>query len=363
MQRIILHVDLDYFYAQVEEKKDSSLKHKPIVVCQYSGRTKDSGAVATTNYIARKFNVRSGLPIIVAKKLLEGQESSFIAADHELYEIISNDVMAILRRHSDIFEKVSIDEAFLDISSLVSGSYDEAETIATGIKDDLRRTQGLTCSIGIGPNKLITKIASDFRKPDGITIVKPGDVKKFLLPLEVGKLYGVGVKTKARLGQMGIRTVEQLANYDPSKIIDEFGTKFGTYLHLSAHGEDNDPVEEKRMQEQIGRIATLKENTRDMEVISNVLAELAADVHSQIVDKGLKFKAVSIMAIMEDLSTKSKTRTLDAITDSLDSMKNNANQLFRALLDKERKDVRRVGIKVSNLSELTGQATLTDFKN
>ena len=149
MQRIILHLDLDYFYAQVEETQNPDIKDKPIVVCQYSGRTDDSGAVATTNYIARKFNVKSGLPIKTAKNLLQNTDSVFISANHELYESISETIMNIIRKYSDKFEQLSIDEACIDISNKINNDYQDAIKYGNTLQDEIKNSEKLTCSIAV----------------------------------------------------------------------------------------------------------------------------------------------------------------------------------------------------------------------
>ena len=192
MYRTILHIDLDYFYAQIEETKDPTLKDIPVVVCQFSGRTEDSGAVATSNYIARKYGVKSGMPIITAKKLLTKHKAAFIDADdshHALYESISTQIMSIVRNYGTAFENISIDEGCIDITKQSEGNLDKAREIAFAIKSDLAKEQNLTCSIGISPNKLISKMAADHQKPNGLTVIDEDNVKDFLFSLELKKLH------------------------------------------------------------------------------------------------------------------------------------------------------------------------------
>ena len=174
MQRIILHLDLDYFYAQVEEARNPEIKNKPVVICQYSGRSEDSGAVATTNYIARKFNVK--------------------------------------RKYSDTFEQLSIDEASIDISNKMNNDYQNATVYGNEIQHEIKTSEKLTCSIGIGPNKLIAKMSADSNKPNGTTVVTPENVEDFLFPQAVNKLYGIGPKTQSKLAEYKIRTIEELSN-------------------------------------------------------------------------------------------------------------------------------------------------------
>ncbi|MGQ9597595.1 MAG: Y-family DNA polymerase, partial [Thermoproteota archaeon] len=259
--RIIMLVDLDYFFVQCEEVRNPSLKDRPVVVCVYSDRGGDSGVVSTANYVARKYGVKSGIPIAVAKRMLRDANTVFLPVDHEHYARISNGIMDILRGHADSFEQAGIDEAYLDVSESI-GDFDMAGEIAKGIKEEVRKSYGITCSIGIGPNKLIAKIAADNQKPDGLTVVKPDEVQRFLSPLPVGRLIGVGAKTESIMKNLGIRTIGDLAKYDVQSLINLFGEKLGVYFHKASHGLDDQPVKERDEAASIGRISTLKRNTR-----------------------------------------------------------------------------------------------------
>ena len=208
---MIILADFDYFFAQCEELRNPSIKDKPIVVGVYSGRTEDSGAVSTSNYIARKFGVKSGMPLFQAKRKLEGTDPVFFHVDHEYYDQISNRIMDIFRLYATSIEQVSIDEAYLDVTEQVQGSFEKAKDYAQKIKADVKVQVGITFTIGVGPNKLVAKIACDSQKPDGLTIVKPEDAKAFLAPLPVDRLLGVGKKTTERMEQMGIKTISDLA--------------------------------------------------------------------------------------------------------------------------------------------------------
>ena len=360
MERIILHIDLDYFYAQIEEIHDQSIQNKSIVICQYSGRTEDSGAVATTNYIARKYGVKSGISIKQAKQLLSGKESVFIAANHELYESISNLVMNIIRKYSSKFEQLSIDEACIDITSIIDGNYEYAKDIAIKIKNEIKQEENLICSVGIGPNKLIAKMAADSNKPNGLTILPPSKVKPFLFPQNVKSLYGVGPKTHSKLKTLKIETIEQLAECNLDVLIKHFGHKFAIYLHLSSSGVDDEPVREKPA-DQIGRIFTLKEDTKDFTIIKQTIETLSKDVYLQLQEQNLTFKSVGITAILEDMNTCQRTKTFEISHNSLDIIINTSQKLFLSFLNQESKKIRRVGIKVFHFSKNTGQTKLIDF--
>ena len=362
MQRIILHLDLDYFYAQVEEARKPEIKNKPVVICQYSGRSEDSGAVATTNYIARKFNVKSGLAIKTAKKLLQNTDSVFIAANHDLYESISETIMNIIRKYSDKFEQLSIDEACIDISNKINNDYQNATKYGNELKEEIKTLENLTCSIGISPNKLISKMAADSNKPNGTTVILPDNIKDFLFPQKVNKLYGIGPKTNAKLAEFNITTIQELANSERTLLIDEFGQKFGVYLHDSANGIDNEEVKDKPA-DQIGRVVTLKEDTRDFDLISQSINNLSKDIFNQTLEKNITFKTVSITAIMEDLTIYQRSKSFEIFQNSNDIIATTSQELLRNFLSQESRKLRRIGVRVSNFSQTTGQTNLFDFNS
>ncbi|MCJ7761996.1 DNA polymerase IV, partial [Candidatus Bathyarchaeota archaeon] len=153
--RVVMLVDLDYFFAQCEELRNPALKGKPVVVGMYSGRTEDSGAVSTANYVARKYGVNSGVPLFLAKKRLEGTEAVFLPVDYAFYEQVSDKIMRALRDYADVFEQVGIDEAYLDVTQRVQGSFEAAEELAQRMKDAVKKQHSLTFTVGIGPNKLV----------------------------------------------------------------------------------------------------------------------------------------------------------------------------------------------------------------
>lgn len=355
-------VDFDYFFAQIEERRNPSIEGKPVVVCVYSGRSQDSGAVSTANYVARRYGVKSGMPIALAKSKLENVEAVFLPVDHRLYEEVSEKTMTVLRGYADYFEQVGIDEAYLDVSRRVNGSFEQAAELARRAKNDIRAQCELTCSIGISPNKLVAKIAADAQKPDGLTIVKPDQVESFLAPLPVDHLIGVGVKTKERMETMGIRTIGDLAKYDVRRLIEVFGRKLGTYFHNASMGIDDEPVQERSEAESMSRIATLKEDTRDLKVILDRTDRLCEEVHEDVRQRGLGFKSVGIIAVFIDMSIRSKSKTLDNPADELEILKRTVWELFEKLLSDSELNVRRAGVRVSNFAkEQKTQKQITSF--
>lgn len=359
-----MHVDLDYFFAQCEERENSSLKGKAVVVCVFSGRTEDSGAVSTANYIARKYGVKSGMPITLAKKILKNKDAVFLPVNFELYERVSHSIMEILRKYGDSFEQTGIDEAFIDVSKRVNGNFEAAFELAKAIKQEILEKEKLTCSIGIGPNKLVAKIASDFQKPNGLTMVKPENVQSFLFPLPVGKLFGVGRKTEKAMEKLGIKTIGDLAKYDVERLTGFFGKNLALYFHQAAQGIDESPVQERGPAESASRIVTLKQNTRDLATILEQVYPLCEDIRNRLSEQGLNFKSVSAVAVMQDLSIKSKTKTFETPINELEILKGTVKELFEKLLGKEPKlEVRRAGVKISGFIEAQKKQTkLTDFK-
>ncbi|MEX0910607.1 MAG: DNA polymerase IV, partial [Nitrosopumilaceae archaeon] len=185
-QRIVFHVDFDYFYAQCEELRNPELKTKPVAVCVFSDRGGDSGAIATANYVARKYGVKSGMPIKFAKKRLEEvSDAVFLPTDFDYYSEISQKAMDTIKEYADIFEYVGKDEAYLDVSKRTEGSFVNAGHLAQQLKNAVRNSTKLSCSVGVSVNKLVSKIASDFKKPDGLTIVPPDKIESFLDPLPI----------------------------------------------------------------------------------------------------------------------------------------------------------------------------------
>lgn len=356
--RIVLHVDLDYFYAQCEEIRKPELKGKPVAVCIYSGRTEDSGAVSTSNYEARKLGIKSGMPIAFAKRNAT-QDTVFLRADIEHYEAVSIRIMSFLHTFTQLMEQASIDEAYLDVSQSVK-DYGEAAEIGSRIKSGLLSAEKLTCSIGIGPNKLISKMAAGVNKPDGLTVVTPDQIEPFLSPLPVGKLFGVGRVTEKKLNDEGIETVEQLREIPLEELRRTFGHGMGLWLHNSSLGIDDEEVAERK-REQYGRIATLKEDTRDPGVLNETADTLLKDVIEMAAKDGQSFKTLTFIGIMDDLSTRSKNRSFQDFTDDIESCRRIMPQLIEEFLAEHTRSLRRMGVKVSNLGEKKGQKMLSDF--
>jgi DNA polymerase IV (archaeal DinB-like DNA polymerase) len=361
-QRVIMLVDLDYFFAQCEELRNSSIKDRPVVVGVYSGRTEDSGAVSTSNYIARKYGVKSGLALFMAKRKLEGTNAVFLPVDHQYYDEVSGKIMNLLRGYASAIEQVSVDEAYLDVTNQVEGSFDKAKEYALQIKNDAKNRLNVSFTIGVGPNKLVAKIACDNQKPDGLTVIKPAEVEAFLAPLQVDRLLGVGKKTFARMESMGIKTIGELAKFDVQKLIEVFGKTLGLYFHNAANGVDDSPVTEQGEAESISRIGTLKQDSRDLAFLLQKTDELTADVYREVSEKGLSFKQVAIYAVLTDLSSKTRSITLEQPAKDMQVIKQQVKSLLEKFLGESTLEIRRLGVKVSAFSrEEPRQKQLTSF--
>jgi DNA polymerase IV len=232
--RKIVHIDMDAFYASVEQRDDASLRGKPVIVAWRGNRS----VVCAASYEARRFGVRSAMSAIRAERLCPG--AIFIPPDFTRYKAASRAVREILSRHTDMIEPLSLDEAYLDVTENKLG-LPTATRVARMIRRQIREELNLTASAGVAPNKFLAKIASDWRKPDGLFVIQPGEVIAFLLPLPVGRIPGVGKVTEIRLKQMGVVTVGDLRDLGPEELECEFG-RYGRRLYELANGVDHNPV-------------------------------------------------------------------------------------------------------------------------
>ncbi|WP_067957983.1 DNA polymerase IV [Nitrosopumilus sp. Nsub] len=362
MGRVVFHIDFDYFYAQCEEVRKPNLKSKPVCVCVFSDRGGDSGAIATANYTARKFGVKSGIPITFAKKKLEHRKDAvFLPVDFQYYEKITEKAMQIMKNNADIFEYVGRDEAYLDVTERVEENFDKASHLAQQIKNSIRTELKLSCSIGISSNKLISKIASDFQKPDGLTIVEPNKMEQFLEQLNIRVIPGIGKKTEQRFKEMNLETIEEIKKIDIFTLNKEFGRKNGAYIYNAVRGANNEPVKEKEENIQYSKIITLKKDSKEFEFLLENLYELCKQVHHLIKSNNKMFKSIGIHFVQTDLSNKSKSKMLRNSTNNLEELEKNVKQLLTDALEDQSMTIRRIGVRVSDLSEIKGQSDITNF--
>jgi DNA polymerase IV (archaeal DinB-like DNA polymerase) len=352
-KRIIFHLDMDHFYTAVEERERPEIKGKPVIVGADPKGGKGRGVVSTSNYEARKAGVRSGMPISRAWRLCS--EAVYLPPNFPLYIKVSGEIMDLARKYANKFEQWGIDEAFLDVTGKVK-DYAEAETMALKIKQEIKQNQSLTCSIGVGPNKLIAKIASDFQKPDGLTIIREEEVEKFLAPLPVRKLLWVGRKTEAKLKALGVTTIGDLASYDPTTLTSMFGV-MGLQMHLMAKGIDRSEVEERTGVKSVSHETTFEEDTADFAAVLQALDALCVEVQKEAENQHLLFKTVALKIRYENFETHTRSKTLPFLTNRLHDLQKTARELISTYLRKDRK-VRLVGVRVSSLVSGEKQKTL-----
>lgn len=357
----MLHVDFDYFYAQCEELRRPDLRGRPALVCVFSDRGQDSGAVATANYEARAKGARSGMPIRQARAKLEGSDAQFLPVDFDYYDRISSEAMEAMRARADVFEYVGRDEAYLDVTARTGGRLDAAAESARKLKEDLRSKTGLTCSVGVSPNRLLSKIASDHRKPDGLTVVEQGEAMGFLAGLDVSRLHGVGPATRERLAAMGLKTVSDIQESDVFELSRAFGRKTGAYIRNAARGTDPTPVRERAPSVQYSKIVTLPADSAEYGDLRGPLGRVCSLLHQKTSDKRVMFRSVGVQLILSDLSSMTRSKTLRAPAGSLGELEKAADALLRAALPAAPRPVRRLGVRVSELTAASGQRDLTGY--
>ncbi len=352
--RIIFHVDMDHFFAAVEERESPELRGKPIIVGADPKDGKGRGVVSTCNYEARNYGCKSGIPITRAWKLCPN--AVYLPVNYPLYREVSAQIMKILRSYADKFESWGLDEAFLDVTSKVK-DFGEAEKLAQKIKKEIFEKERLTCSIGVGPNKLVAKIGSDFNKPDGLSVVRKEDVREFLAPLRVNRLLWVGRKTERRLNRMGIKTIGDLANYDASILVEKFGIA-GTQLYLSAQGIDDSEVQEQWIRKSMSREITFEEDTSDSDLIFETLDIIAEDLHEELTASNFTFKTITIKIRYSNFETHTHGKTLPFFTDRLKDIQKSNRDLTQTYLRPDKK-IRLIGVRLSNLFSTEKQMRLT----
>jgi len=300
--RRIIHLDMDAFYASVEILDNPELAGKPVVV----GGSSNRGVVSAASYEARRYGIRSALPIITAKKLCPN--AVFLPVRMGRYQEVSERIMEIFARFTPLIEPISLDEAFLDVtaSRALKG---EAEEIAGKIKVLIRDELGLTVSAGVAGSKLVAKIASDLDKPDGLTIVPPGMEKEFLAPLPIGRLWGVGLRTREALSLMGVKTIGDLCRMPAKLLTASFGMA-GLEMHATAQGIDQRPVEPVRETKSIGNEETFATDLRDLRKIEQELLSLCTRVARRLRAHGLRGRTVTLKVKYPDFTQITRSTTL-----------------------------------------------------
>ena len=341
---MIIHVDMDAFYASVEEREQPSLKGKPLIV---GGRPEARGVVAAANYASRIFGVRSAMPTARAVKLCP--HLLILPPRGALYSQVSDQIHGIFARYTPVIEPLSLDEAFLDAtgSEKLYGSVIE---IGRRIKADILKELDLIASVGVAPNKFLAKLASDQDKPDGFTVIHPEEVQSFLDPLPVSRIWGVGKMAQARLQRAGIATIGALRLTSESFLQQEFG-KIGERLWALSHGRDDRRVIAEPEAKSISREATFEIDITDLYTLESFTSSLTESVCFRLRNADLRAKTVQLKVRYQDFSTVTRNKTLSYSTDSTIKIWDAVRGLLTSLLEGRRFSVRLVGVGLTNFVE------------
>jgi DNA polymerase-4 len=342
--RTILHVDLDAFFASVEQRDNPELRGRPVIVGGPGGEYV-RGVVSAASYEARVYGVHSAMSLREAYRRCP--HGVFLPVHGRRYQAASRDVMNVLRRFTPAVEPISIDEAFLDVTGSAA-LFGDGASIARQIKEAVRDEVGLTVSVGVARTKLVAKIASDLRKPDGLVVVPPGEEAAFLAPLPISRLWGVGEKTAAALAEYSVRTIGDLAALPPDLIERRFG-KHGASLVGRARGIDADPVHEGDPAKSVGHEHTFDVDTSDPEVIERTLLAMADGVAGRLRSAGVRAGTVTVKVRDSRFHTITRQRTLVEPTDLTEPIFRTALELARPEVRGLR--VRLLGVTASNLGE------------
>jgi len=353
--RAILHIDLDAFYASVEQRDNPALRGRPVIV---GGDPQGRGVVATASYEARKFGIHSAQSCRQALQLCP--EAVFLRPRFEVYREVSRQIQAIYRQCTPLVEPLSLDEAYLDMTAQVGSDWAAAVEAARDIKRAIFEQTRLTASAGVSHNKFLAKLASDHNKPDGLTEISPQSASAFLEALPVGKIFGVGNVTEARLRDLGITNGGELKQMSLGRLQALFG-KRGTILYHFARGEDDRPVEVQRERKSVGKEATFERDIADREELLMVIEQLAEQVESRLAELEIAGKTVTLKLRWHDFHL--VTRRVSAASPIKDAQ--TMMRYLRPLLDQllvENKPVRLLGVTVSQLlasSELSKHKRVT----
>lgn len=348
---------MDAFFAAVEERDNPALLGLPIAVGSDPREGRGRGVVSTANYPARAYGIRSATPISIAWRLSEEARRRgkpgvvFLPVDFRKYGKASAAVMEILKRDSSLVEEASIDEAYFDLS--FAGAFEKAREVCLKIKREIREKERLTASIGIGPNKLIAKIASDFKKPDGLTVVEEAEAEAFLENLPIRKIPGIGPKTEELFLKRGVKLVRDLKKFSREELRAMIG-KWGLDLYEKARGRDDSELVEEYEAKSIGEQTTFFSDTLDSGFLFDELKKLCAGVCERFISSGFKtYKTISIIVRFADFETHTRAHTLRAPASDLKTVEIEAMKLLMPFLDRREnprhKKIRLLGVRLEKL--------------
>lgn len=351
---VIMHVDMDSFFASIEQRDRPELKGKPVIV----GGLRDSkrGVVSTCSYEARKYGVHSAMPIAQAVKLCP--QGIFLPGDHSKYAAVSQEIRQVFYEFSPVVENTSIDEAFLDMTGC-EHLYGTFEDFGKAIKRHIYETVSLTASVGIAPNKFVAKLASDYRKPDGLVIVRPSEVKDWLAPMPVNKVWGIGEKTAKALATWRIHTIADLRRCSQQSLLQRFG-KQGHDLYLLARGIDPRPVEPETEAKSIGRETTFSIDLTELSRLRQVLANLVADVGIRLRQQSLWGRTVTIKLRYSDFTTITRSISLPEPINNDDDIFAAADKLLQQHIQK--RPLRLLGVYLSQLTSVSQASLFPDSR-
>jgi DNA polymerase-4 len=345
--RKIIHVDMDAFYASVEQRDDAQLRGKPVIVAWQGKRS----VVCAASYEARAFGVHSAMPAVRAEHLCPS--AIFVAPDFSRYRAVSNSVREIFKRHTDLIEPLSLDEAYLDVTENRTG-LPTATLVARTIREQIRQELNLTASAGVAPNKFLAKLASDWRKPDGLFVIQPDDVDGFLLPLPVGRLPGVGKVTEEKLVKLGIKNVSELRSLDLPTLEHEFG-RYGVRLHELARGVDESEVVPDRPTQSISVEDTFEQDVPLSET-EPMIRRLAEKLWSSSRKESRIARTVVLKLKTSQFKILTRSHTPDSPPSSCEELTDIALKLRQRVDLGPQQRYRLVGVGLSNFREPEGSA-------
>lgn len=353
--RIVMHVDMDSFFASVEVREHQDLAGKPVVIGADPKNGEGRGVVCTCSYEARKYGIHSAMAISRAYRLCP--DAVFLIPRYRLYSEVSERIMEILRGYADRFQQVSIDEAYLDVTSL--RNYEWAGAMAARIKDDIMSAEHLSCSVGIGPGKTIAKIASDMKKPGGLVVIHPSQVVELIHPLPVTRIPGIGRKTAVALNQRNISTIGDISRTDIQVLRDIFG-KGAVQVRNLAEGVDTSEVSEISGSKSISRETTFPHDCEDPGHILDTLEKMSQTLCSDLDQLDLLIRTISIKIRFSDFSTVTRARSLPCHTRDPRAILSTARELALPLIAGTK--IRLVGLRLSSIASIDStQKTIGDF--
>jgi DNA polymerase IV (DinB-like DNA polymerase) len=352
--RVVLHVDMDAFYASVEQARRPELRGQPLIIGADPMQGKGRGVVTTASYEARKFGVRSAMPISKAWQLCP--QGIFLFPDFEHYGAVSERVMGVLREHADALESAGLDEAYLDVTQRAA-TREELEARMRGIQAAVRAAEGITCSVGAAQGKVTAKIASDLRKPEGVTVVPPAEAREVLAPLPARRIPGIGPKTEARLAEQGIERIGQIAELAWPRLQELFGSS-AAYFRSVALGLDDSPVVPwTGPPRSIGNESTFLEDVADAAKLREEVRGLARHVAHRLEQDRLRARTVTLKVRFEDFDTHTRAQSVAHATRDAGRVERMALDLLEPFLA-EGRAVRLLGVRASGLEADGGQTTL-----